>query len=201
VIRDDKGANRRVIRAGSPLVTFWLVVVCVVFLLGDAALRRDGAVFGISVAPCLLAVWGAWVLFLRPCVVLTPDSITARNIGRVVEMPWGQVEDARLRFGLVVDLVGGGHVNCWGGPFAARPGVARRSVLARRGGEPDTPSLDAGEAALRAVQAVHDEALVAAADPVRAAVLNAPVSRRWDTIPLVIGAVLVVAVVIEALAF
>jgi hypothetical protein len=201
VIKDEKGADRRIIRAGSPLVTFWLVAACVVLLLGDAAIRRDGAVFGISVTPCLLAVWVAWMLFVRPCVIVTPDAITARNIGRVIEMPWGQVEDARLRYGLVVDLRDGKHVNCWGGPFAARPGAARRSVWARRGGEADEPAMDAGTAALQSVQAVHEEALAAAHDPARAGALNAPVRRRWDTVPLLIGAVLVVATAVEIIAF
>lgn len=198
MVRDDTGANRRIIRAGSPLVTFWIVVVCVVFLLGDAALRADGAVFAVSLAPCLLAVWAAWMLFERPRVVVMPDAITARNIGRSTEMPWGQVEDVHLRYGLVIDLADGTHVNCWGGPFAAGPGTARRAVRARRTGEDVAP--DAGTAALTAVQAVREEAAAAMHDPGRVQALNAPVRRRWDTVPLLIGAVLVLVVVIEVLA-
>ncbi len=193
----DSGANRRVIRAGSPLFTFWLVVACVVLLLGDAAGQGDWPVFALALAPSLLAVWLGWMLFLRPCIIVTSDRLTVRNIGRVIEMPWGSVGELRLRFGVVVELADGRHVNCWGGPFGARPGTARRAVQARRNGEEPRP--DAGTAAIASLEAVRAEAMdAAAADPRRAAALIAPVVRRWDGWPLLLGAALVVAVVLEA---
>lgn len=177
-----------VVRPTSSAVTFWIVVGFCALLLADSVVRRDWHVVGLSIGPVLFVLWVVWLLAFRPSIRLDDDAITAVNPGWRVRVPWTRVTDARQRLQLVLELDDGRDVTCWGSPFPAKPGAGRgiRSESAI------TPQPDA---AARALDAVRGRLF--AAGEKAAGQAPEPVERRIDWAILAVGAVLLVAVLVE----
>lgn len=158
-----------------------LVAVLAVFLLADAAVRGSWDVVFRALGPLAALVWGMWVLTFRPHIRIGPDAVTVVNPLRRTVAPWGAVEDVRMRFQIVLDLVGGRRVTCWGGPSLPRPKPARR-------GEPRGLRQPDEFVVLRDRWSErHDGAS------------DGPVVRGWDVPALVAGAVVVVLCVVALL--
>jgi hypothetical protein len=168
-------------RATSTLFSFWAVVGFAALLVGDALVRGSWHVLALSVAPAALAVWAAWMLLFRPSIRFDTDRVVTVNPGRVIEVPWQRVVIVRQRPQLVLELDDGSRVTCWGSPFPEKPGRRPRDASKRR----DSAAGDVVGT------------LEAARSGARSTTPDAMVSRRWDVVPLLGGAVLAVACLIE----
>lgn len=124
--------DRMVLRSTSSVWIFVVLSAFLAFLVGDAVLR--GAVsFALGASPwILLAIWSAYMLLLRPCVVVQPAGLTIVNIVRTHRVPWARVTDLTSRFQLTVHIDNGRRITSWGAPSIGtdRPSVA--SAYSRR---------------------------------------------------------------------
>jgi hypothetical protein len=169
-------------RPGSSLVAFWAVTGFAILLVGDSLLRADWQLFSVSVAPAGLVVWVAWTILYRPIIRFGDDALIVVNPGRIIEVPWRRIRSASQRFQVVLDLDDGSRVTCWGSPFPEKPGVRRPTPAESRQPRP-------GREIAGAIEAARNSASGAAAD--------GPVRRRWDVVPLAIGAALVIGCLVD----
>ncbi|MGW9114414.1 PH domain-containing protein [Microbacterium sp. NPDC055683] len=110
-----------------------------VALLVDAALRAS-PFDALLVAPWLLALcWAVYVLFAAPSVVADDDLLRVRNILHVVEIPWREIADIRMRWQLEVVLRDGRIVRALG---AAPRHLHSRHLRAGRAPEPGDDQAD-----------------------------------------------------------
>ncbi|MYM19748.1 hypothetical protein GSY69_07140 [Brevibacterium sp. 5221] len=109
----------RVLAVGAGAVA---AVVAIALLL-SVPLPRALALLGF---PILVGVL-AWALYWRPRVELDPDALTFVDVVRTARIPWAEVRDFDVRFGLRVNTVGGRALAAWALPAAGRRAVARGS--------------------------------------------------------------------------
>lgn len=176
-----------VIRDTSLLVVFWLGVVALaalVVLLGTPLFGSDWSLFGFLLPPALLLAWTLWLVLYHPQVRYNPTRALVINIGRVHELPWARVSAVRQRLTLVFDLTNGRTVTAAGVSAPRGAGTVVGGISGRL-----------GEAA------THFNRNAEALDAQRAsaAPTDAQAVSRWDVVPLVIGAVLLVASTIDLL--
>ncbi|GAA4767368.1 PH domain-containing protein [Microbacterium gilvum] len=108
-------------------------------LLVDAALRAS-PFDALLVAPWLLALcWAVYVLFAAPSVVADDDLLRVRNILHVVEIPWHEIADIRMRWQLEVVLRDGRIVRALG---AAPRHLHSRHLCTGRAPEPGDDQAD-----------------------------------------------------------
>ena len=164
-------------RPSSSLVAFWALLGIGVLYVGDSLVRGDAHVFLLALAPVGLIVWAAWLFLYRPRVSFDRERVVIVNPGRIITAPWQRVSAVRQRFQILLDLDDGTTVTCWGSPFPEKPGRRR------------------GEATVQ---------IVAPLEAARAQVVGraseAPTERRWDLVPLGIGALLIVLCIAELVA-
>jgi hypothetical protein len=167
-------------RPSSSLVAFWAVAAVGVLFLGDSVVRGNWHVFGLAVAPVGLIVWAALLFLYRPRVSFDAERVVVINPGRIITVPWGRVSGVRQRFQILLELADGSTITCWGSPFPEKPGHTRPGPVSNRssGGEVVGP-LESARARSEGRGS------------------GATIERRWDALPLVLGAVLFVACVIE----
>jgi hypothetical protein len=169
-------------RSTSGVVAFWIAVVVLVAVVGTTVVRGDWGLFAFVLPPSLLMIWLLWLVLYRPVVRYDDTRVTVTNIGRVHVMPWARVTGVRQRFGLEFSLEGVARpLTAWAVPPPRRPGNIA-SALDRRSRTEHDPDAHA-----RVLEGFREGA----------APSDDPVVHRWDLVPLVIGAVLVVAVVLE----
>jgi hypothetical protein len=173
--------DRYVIRSASTVVAFWIGIAVVLVVVGTPIILLDWRQFGILVAPALLFAWILWMVLYRPSVHYDSTRAVVVNIGRTHVLPWGHVTNVHQGIGMIFDLDAGKPVVAAGAPSPRRPGIIAGAIDRRT-----RPSFD-----------LHHEADLL--DSVRgaAAVSSDPVVSTWDAVPLLIGAVLAVAVVVE----
>jgi hypothetical protein len=171
-------------RPTSSLVAFWVLTGFCILLVGDAAVQGDWRLFGLAVAPGGLLVWLGWLILYRPEVRFDSRRVVVVNPGRTSEIPWRHVTEVSQRLQIVVELDNGRKVTAWGSPFPEKPGL-RRPVPGDRKRRVPGAELEGAFDASRGAIAGRDE--------------DAPVVRRWDALPLLVGGVLVAASLIEAL--
>lgn len=70
----------------------------------------------------VLAITGAYVVCVRPCLVVEEAGVTIRNIIRDVHIPWSAVDGTHVRWELVVDTPTGGYAS-WA--ISSSPGPSR----------------------------------------------------------------------------
>lgn len=132
------------------------VVLAAIVIVLAAVLAVSALVVGWppSSAVAFAAVgWGAWVLYVRPCVILYEDAVELRNVARDVTIPYGAIDDIDTRFQLNITARGRTY-RAWALP-APSGGRAKRISDVREGQRPgDSPSTLSGAAALRLRQAV-----------------------------------------------
>lgn len=173
--------GRLVLRAGSG-VGLWVVVVAFcVFLLGDALVRGAFPLAASALPWLTLIVWAVFLLLVRPCVVLDDSGITVVNVLRVHHAPWSAVETVRSRFQVRVELVDGRVFRSWGAPSSTTGG---RSDAVDIGSGRRTP--ERGVLPIhRVIDRFRDErehALPASSEPA---------TSRWDLLAVALTAAIV----------
>ncbi|MFW8745491.1 hypothetical protein, partial [Mesorhizobium japonicum] len=132
-------------------------------------------------APSLLLAWILWVVLYRPAVRWDAERVVVTNIGRRHVVPWSRVRVVRQAINLVVELQEGPPVRAVGVPPPRRPGniVSNFDRRSRVGYD------------------FHQNATLLESYRRAAPPDDTPVEHRWEILPLAIGAVLVVAVVLQ----
>ena len=172
------------IRSPASLAVFAATVLLCTALVADAVLRGRWDTALASVPAVAFVVWGAWLVFARPCLRLHDRGLTIVNVMRTTTVPWGEVDDIVLRHQITVVTRSGERFVCWGAPSSSRSGVGTtrsagqvRESSGRIGGSP----------AHRAIRGFWDRHEV----PPRAGERSV---RRWHRRPLLVGAVLALGV-------
>lgn len=177
----NREAARYTMRSPSAVITFWVGVVVLAVIVGAPILSGDWRVFGFAIGPSMLLAWLLWIALYRPALHYDEARAVVVNIGRTHVLPWSRVTDVRQGIGLLFALDAGGTITAHGVP-APRPPGNIASAIDRR----TRPRYDLN----------HDADLL---ESVRrsATPSSDPVVSTWDVIPLLIGAVLVVALAVE----
>lgn len=176
------GAERGyTLRSTGSIVTFWVGVAILVFIVVTPIVIGDWRTLGWIVAPALLLAWALWILLYRPVVRYDSTRAVVVNVGRIHVLPWPRVQAVVQRLNLAFHLEDGSTVNAWGAPYPRKHGNLA-SLLDR--GSRTAYDFDKNSHLLEGFR--HG-----------AAPTDAPVEHRSDVVPLAIGAVLVVVVVVE----
>jgi hypothetical protein len=168
-------------RSGGSVAAFWVGVVVLAVAVGIPLVQADWHLFGILLAPALLLAWLFWIVLFRPAVHYDDDAAMVINIGRKHLLPWSHVTGIRQSLSLVFELDAGKPIQAYGVPSRRPPGNIASAIDRRT----------------RPTQNFHQDAEVLDSLRESAAVSSEPVASGWDTVPLAIGAVLVVAVAME----
>jgi hypothetical protein len=168
-------------RSATAVITFWVGAVVLLVAVGIAFAQADWRLFWVLLGPSLLLAWIFWIALFRPAVHYDQVGAVVINIGRRHVLPWDHVTNVRQGISLTFDLDTGKSVQAWGVPAPRRPGIIAGAIDRRT----------------RPTHDLHHDADVLDGVRQSASAGSEPVSSRWDRIPLVIGAVLVVVVVVE----
>ena len=176
-------SGRYVVRSASAVIAFWIGMVVLLVVVGSPIAQADWSLLWFVLAPSLLLAWVLWIALYRPAVHYDADRAVVVNLGRRHILPWSHVTGVRQGIGLIFDLDAGKSVIAAGVPARRQPGNIM-SGLDRR---------------TRPTHDFHQDAEIL--DGVRRAAATATeaVTARWDVVPLLIGAVLVLAVAAEFL--
>ncbi len=179
----EKRTGEYTLRSGSSVVVFWIGAVVMAVVIATPLARSDWRVFVFAVAPALLLVWALWIALYRPAIRYDARRAVVVNMGRTHVLPWPRVAGVRQRLGIDFELDSGRVVKAVGVPPPRRLGNVASNFDRRT-----RPAYDFNRNAdildsFRVAAAPDDESVVS----------------RWDAIPLIIGAVLVVVVVVEVL--
>lgn len=178
--RSDR-AGRYTVRSAGAVIPFWIGVVVLAVVAVTPIVNRDWRVAGFAVPVAVLLAWALWMILYRPAVHYDSSRAVVINIARVHVLPWGHVTRVRQGIGLIFDLDAGKPVTAIGAPAPRRSGNVMSNFDRRT--RPPEESFNRDSDLLEGVRRA------APPDP-------APVTAAWDTVPLVIGAVLVAAVVV-----
>jgi hypothetical protein len=168
-------------RSATAVIAFWVGAVVMLAVVVIPLLQPDWPLFRFLLAPALLLTWLFWIVLYRPAVHYDQARAIVVNVGRKHVLPWGHVAHLRQGIGLMFDLDSGKTVQALGVPAPRRPGIIAGSIDRRT----------------RPTQDFHHDAEVLDGVRQAAATSSETIVATWDVIPLVIGALLVVAVVIE----
>jgi hypothetical protein len=160
-------AGGRTLRATSSVVSFGALVLCGVFLIGDAAVRGYWDVVARWLPVVLFALWVFWLTLVRSSIRVERERVVVINLLRVHEVPWSRVAECVQTGQIRLDLVDGRRLTCWGGPFPSRRGMSRGPV--------DSDAVDLMEAMRLSAPA--------SGEPLRA---------HWDMPSLLVGGILLV---------
>ena len=170
-----------VMRATSSVVAFWVTTAICVVVVATPLVRWDDRVLAFVIGPALLLVWVLWLVLYRPSVRYDAVRAVVVNIGRTHVVPWGHVVVVQQRLSLDLRLDDDRIVRAVGIAPPRRPGNIVSSLDRRNRLEYD----------------YNRNADVLEGYRIAAPPSQEPVTSRWDLIPLAIGAVLVIAVVVE----
>jgi len=174
--------HRYTVRSSSSTLGFLLGAVVVLVLIVAPVVSGQWRLLGFVLPPALLLAWVLWLVLYRPAIHYDEKETVVVNVGRIHVVPWARVERVRQRFSLEFELDRGGKpLQAWGVQPPRRTGNIASMVDRKSRTAPDPDRYVRILEAFREGAAPSDE----------------PVSTRWDLIPLLIGAVLIVAVVIE----
>ncbi len=174
-------ARRHVVRSAGAVIPFWIGAVILAVVVGTPLVLADWRLFGFVIAPALLLAWVLWFILYRPAVHYDDAGAVVINFGRVHVLPWARVTSIRQGISLVFDLDTGKPVSAFGAPAPRRTGNVMSNFDRRT----------------RPVESFHREAELLDGFRLAAAPDSAPVTTHWDAVPLVIGAVLLLAVAVE----
>jgi hypothetical protein len=178
-----KRAGEYTLRSGSSVVVFWIGAVVMAVVIATPLVMANWRVFAFAIAPALLLTWVLWIVLYRPAVRYDASGAVVVNIGRTHVLPWNRVTRIRQRLGIDFDLDDGGVVKAVGVPPPRRPGNLASNFDRRT----------------RPVYDFSRNAEILEGFRVAAAPVEESVVSTWDLIPLAIGAVLIIAVVLDAL--
>ncbi len=170
-----------VLRATGSVIAFWLGIAVLVVVVVGAIWQQSWATSGFVLPIALLLAWALWLLLYRPSVRWDAARVVVTNIGRIHVLPWARVTGVQQRLSLGFALDDGRNVNAVGAPYPRRPGNVERAFGGGRHYDFDRNA--------ELLDDVRDAA----------APTGDPVVTRWDLWPLVTGAVLVLAVLVDVL--
>ncbi|BDV31021.1 PH domain-containing protein [Microbacterium terricola] len=124
---------------GGLILAVIAIVICALGLIGLILSEGTEGLFG-WFWPIAAFAWGAWLLYINPCVTVTEGFVEIRNILRTHRVPWGDVDDVESRYALTVMTRDGRRIRAWAAPApSARQALAtRRDEVSRTPGEGDT---------------------------------------------------------------
>ncbi|TFD32847.1 hypothetical protein E3T40_12260 [Cryobacterium sp. TMT1-19] len=169
-----------VLRSPASVAVFAALVVLCAALLVDAAVRGRWDTALAAVPAVALIVWGAWLIFARPCLGLNHHGLSIVNVLSTTEVPWGEVDDIVLRHQVVVVTRSGERLVCWGAPATSRAAGQIRESSGRISGS-------AAHRAIRGFWYRHEA-------PQRA---GERFVRRWHRRSFLVGAVLVLGPAVQ----
>jgi len=173
----SSAVGRGVLRSTSSVVTFWIAAILVAIVVVVPAVRGGWPIVGFVAPLGAFLVWVTWLVLMRPQVRYDEAGAEVINIGRIHALPWARVASIRQGVNLVFELEDGERIQAWGVSYPRQ-----RSALAaglRR--EPSIPQRDMDR------YTAPLEQLRQMAGP-----SAAPVTRRLDLRPLLVGGVLLV---------
>jgi hypothetical protein len=176
-----KHPDRYVVRSASSVIAFWVGVVVLAVIAGAPLVQGQWRLFGLLLPPALLLAWIFWLVLYRPAIHYDSAKAIVVNIARTHVLPWSHVTRVRQGIGMLFDLDAGKPVQASGAP-ARRPRGIIASGIDRR---------------TRPTNDINHEAEILEGVRTAAVPSSEPVVSTWNTIPLVIGAVLVIAVIID----
>jgi hypothetical protein len=183
-------------------VLVWVIVACA---LGAFVFTGNVAELGRAVAPLLLLAYLTWMMFWKPSVTVGPAGVEFVNLLRTHRITWPAINRIDTKYALTLYTPTGRFV-AWSAPAPSRLAVMRASKQDMRGlpestygaenriGIGDIPSSDSGLASLhvrRHWEHYRDAGLLGEVE-------GTGVVTTWHRVPMVILAVLVVAVVLSA---
>jgi hypothetical protein len=168
-------------RAATAVITFWVGAAVMLVVVGIPLVQADWSLFWSLLPPALFLAWLFWIVLYRPAVHYDRAGAIVINIGRKHVLPWSHVTHLRQGIGLRFELDTGTTVQAWGVPPPRRTGIIAGAIDRRT----------------RPTQDFHHDADVLDAMRASAPKGSEPVMSTWETVPLVIGAVLVGALVLE----
>lgn len=116
---DSTGLSRVVFRPMASVILGGLVVLFAAYLLADTVRRGEGPGAWALGAGLVLGGLVVWVSSVRPAVVAGATALQVRNPLREHVIPWGAIDDMRLRFQLDV-YVDDETYNAWAVPVSTR---------------------------------------------------------------------------------
>lgn len=174
---------RYTLRSASAVIPFWIGVAVLAGVVVIPLVGADWRLVAFTVPPVLLLSWILWLMLYRPAVHYDAAQAVVVNFGRTHVLPWGHVVNVRQGISLIFDLDAGKPVSAFGAPAPRRTGNIMGNL----------------DRKTRPVETFHREADLLDGFRRGAAPADAPVTSRWDLIPLAIGGVLAAAVVVEIL--
>ncbi|WP_169581287.1 MULTISPECIES: PH domain-containing protein [Microbacterium] len=123
---------------GGQILAWVAIGVCAVGLVYIAL--TDGVPSLIAWAwPIVLVAWLAWLLYIRPYVLVNEGFIEIGNVFRTHRVPWGDVAEVDSRYALTVETADGRRIRAWAAPApSARQALStRREEVAGTPGEGD----------------------------------------------------------------
>ncbi|CAN5181198.1 hypothetical protein BH11ACT3_BH11ACT3_02540 [soil metagenome] len=174
-----------VLRDTLTSAVFWIGVVLGVVLVGDPLVRGDFALFARTGAIVALVLWLLFMAMFHPHVRYDDERVVVTNIGRVHDLPWRRVVTVRQNLNLAFELDDGRRISAVGVTAARGRGLVLSGMTKGKMGV-GSEEFHQNADALRPIQAAAKET-------------DQPVVSRWDSIPLVVGAVLTVLAVADVL--
>lgn len=172
-----------VLRDTAMLIVFWLAVAGGAYLLIDAAIRSEWQVLAATAGIVAFALWVLWMCLAHPHVRSFEDRVVITNIGRVHDVPWSRVLEVRQHLNLVFELDDGRSIRALGVTAKRDRGLVLGTLTGGRAG--------AGSGRF------HDDRDDLERLRAAAVASDAPAVSRWDVGPLVVGAVVTLAFVVD----
>jgi hypothetical protein len=139
-----RSTDRIVIRGASGWWISGVLAALFAYLLIDAAVRAEWTIVLLSLPWMGLVLLVCWMLLIRPCLIVSPSTLTVVNVFRTHTIPWREVAELQVRYQLVVELTDGTTIRAWGSP----------TIRPRRDREADTSTPNRSRAFVGVVEAI-----------------------------------------------
>ncbi|MFJ7197368.1 MULTISPECIES: PH domain-containing protein [unclassified Streptomyces] len=110
----------RTFRSPAGIVGGVLLLLLILWIGGDAAIRGDGRVPWLALAGMLTSVPLVVAFTLRPVVLANDRRIRIRNPFRTITVPWTEVSDLRAGYSSELFTEGGAKYQLWAVPVSLR---------------------------------------------------------------------------------
>ena len=144
----------------------------------------------------LLVAWGIFLLLWRPCLLVSPDGLTVRNILREHTIPFSELISLRVIHTVMLDT-SAGRISSWGAPGAGKIGPR----LARTG-PANLPALPHSQSVIQNQWDLWERShslMMHDAETSSQPAHPSKVTSRWNVTAVVVGVLLLVLGVISTL--
>ncbi|WP_218712120.1 PH domain-containing protein [Arthrobacter sp. BF1] len=177
------------------------LAICAALAVNLIAAGTPGSIW--HFLPWLLFVgWGIFLLLWRPCLLVSPDGLTVRNILREHTIPFSELTSLRVIHTVMLDT-SAGRISSWGAPGAGKIGPR----LARTG-PANLPSLPHTQTVIQNQWdlwershslMMHDAETSSQHSPDSQPAHPSKVTSRWNVPAVVVGVLLLALGVISTL--